>query len=85
MKMKKNTTSLMLFAALAFGFNACQNEKKKAEETSTEATHSVNDGHDHAAKSKDAHEYDTLSQMNHEGHDHAAGDTTHSHSDGHKH
>lgn len=91
--MKKITTTVMLFAALAFGFTACQNQNKKAEETTTEETHSEGDGHNHTegdghsheGGSTDAHAHDTTGAGSHEGHDHAPGDTTHNANDGHNH
>jgi hypothetical protein len=85
--MKKITTTVMLFAALLFGFTACQNEKKKAEVTTIDETHSEGDGHNHDSESKDenAHVHDSTKSESHLGHDHAAVDTTHDNHEGHNH
>jgi hypothetical protein len=83
--MKKFATSILLLSALSFGFIACQNEKKKTEEGSANEAHAEGDGHNHDAVSKNVQLNDTTNAESHEGHIHAATDTTHTVSDGHNH
>lgn len=83
--MKKHTMFIMLFTALNFSISACQNNNQKAEEIHSKTEHSESDGNNHSAETSETHGLDSTIVTNHDGHEHAPGDTTHREGDGHNH